>query len=72
MEENDIAANPRPVHHRIPNFVQSELTAKQVCEPKGVGDKLWVWDGLEFAPQVFFLLQVHCQYFHSSSIKLEA
>lgn len=29
MEENDIAANPRPVHHRIPNFVQAELTAKQ-------------------------------------------
>ncbi|CAJ1454760.1 unnamed protein product [Effrenium voratum] len=31
MEENDIAANPRPVHHRIPNFVQAELTAKQVA-----------------------------------------
>ena len=30
MEENDIAANPRPVHHRIPNFVNAELTAKQV------------------------------------------
>lgn len=29
MEENDIAANPRPVHHRIPNFVNAELTAKQ-------------------------------------------
>ena len=55
MEENDIAANPRPVHHRIPNFVQSELTAKQVCGPKGVGDKLWVWDGLEFVPHIFFL-----------------
>merc|ERR1719229_288626 len=30
MEEHDIAANPRPVHHRIPNFVGAELTAKQV------------------------------------------
>mmetsp|Transcript_87135 Transcript_87135/g.182354 ORF Transcript_87135/g.182354 Transcript_87135/m.182354 type:complete len:404 (-) Transcript_87135:21-1232(-) len=30
MEEHDIAANPRPVHHRIPNFVNAELTAKQV------------------------------------------
>mmetsp|Transcript_68690 Transcript_68690/g.212448 ORF Transcript_68690/g.212448 Transcript_68690/m.212448 type:complete len:379 (-) Transcript_68690:193-1329(-) len=30
MEENDIAAFPRPVHHRIPNFVNAELTAKQV------------------------------------------
>lgn len=30
MEANNIAANPRPVHHRIPNFVKAELTAKQV------------------------------------------
>merc|ERR1719343_1864098 len=30
MEENNIAADPRPVHHRIPNFVGAELTAKQV------------------------------------------
>eukprot|EP00929_Paragymnodinium_shiwhaense_P015169 TRINITY_DN12320_c0_g1_i1.p1 TRINITY_DN12320_c0_g1~~TRINITY_DN12320_c0_g1_i1.p1 ORF type:complete len:395 (+),score=110.63 TRINITY_DN12320_c0_g1_i1:92-1276(+) len=30
LEENDIAANPRPVHHRIPNFKGSELTARQV------------------------------------------
>lgn len=30
MEENGVAANPRPVHHRIPNFVGSELTARQV------------------------------------------
>jgi len=30
MEENNIAANPRPVHHRIPNFVGAELTARQV------------------------------------------
>ncbi|CAE8625178.1 unnamed protein product [Polarella glacialis] len=30
LEENNIAANPRPVHHRIPNFVGAELTAKQV------------------------------------------
>lgn len=30
MEANDIAAQPRPVHNRIPNFVGAELTAKQV------------------------------------------
>jgi len=30
LEENDLAANPRPVHHRIPNFVGAELTARQV------------------------------------------
>lgn len=30
MEEHDIAAPPRPVHHRIPNFVGAELTARQV------------------------------------------
>lgn len=30
MEEHNIAANPRPVHHRIPNFVNAEQTAKQV------------------------------------------
>jgi len=30
MEANDIAAAPRPVHHRIPNFVGAELTASQV------------------------------------------
>lgn len=30
LEEHDLAANPRPVHHRIPNFVGSELTARQV------------------------------------------
>jgi len=30
MEANNVAANPRPVHHRIPNFVNAELTAKQV------------------------------------------
>jgi len=30
MEANDIAANPRPVHNRIPNFVNAELTAAQV------------------------------------------
>ena len=28
MEANDIAAQPRPVHNRIPNFVGAELTAK--------------------------------------------
>merc|ERR1719331_184830 len=30
MENNGIAANPRPVHNRIPNFVNAELTAEQV------------------------------------------
>lgn len=30
MEEKDIAAQPRPVHNRIPNFVGAELTAAQV------------------------------------------
>eukprot|EP00931_Biecheleriopsis_adriatica_P023516 TRINITY_DN14838_c0_g1_i1.p1 TRINITY_DN14838_c0_g1~~TRINITY_DN14838_c0_g1_i1.p1 ORF type:complete len:370 (-),score=64.31 TRINITY_DN14838_c0_g1_i1:35-1144(-) len=30
LEEHNIAANPRPVHHRIPNFVGAEQTAKQV------------------------------------------
>jgi len=30
MEAENIAANPRPVHHRIPNFVNAELTALQV------------------------------------------
>jgi 5-formyltetrahydrofolate cyclo-ligase len=30
MEANDIAAQPRPVHNRIPNFVNAERTAAQV------------------------------------------
>lgn len=30
MEANNISAFPRPVHHRIPNFVDAELTAAQV------------------------------------------
>lgn len=30
LEANNIAANPRPVHHRIPNFEGAELTARQV------------------------------------------
>lgn len=42
MEENDIAANPRPVHHRIPNFVQSELTAKQVAALPEFQSAKWV------------------------------
>eukprot|EP00434_Breviolum_minutum_P034013 symbB.v1.2.030101.t1/scaffold3351.1/size58635/3 len=42
MEENDIAANPRPVHHRIPNFVQAELTAKQVVKLPEFQNAKWV------------------------------
>jgi len=42
MEENDIAANPRPVHHRIPNFVQAELTAKQVVKLPEFQSAKWV------------------------------
>lgn len=30
LEEHDLAAEPRPVHHRIPNFKGSALTARQV------------------------------------------
>eukprot|EP00746_Dinoflagellata_sp_MGD_P009664 gnl/MRDRNA2_/MRDRNA2_119711_c0_seq1.p1 gnl/MRDRNA2_/MRDRNA2_119711_c0~~gnl/MRDRNA2_/MRDRNA2_119711_c0_seq1.p1 ORF type:complete len:363 (-),score=75.56 gnl/MRDRNA2_/MRDRNA2_119711_c0_seq1:7-1095(-) len=30
MEAENIAAPPRPVHHRIPNFVGADLTARQV------------------------------------------
>ena len=30
MEAHDIAAQPRPVHNRIPNFVGAELAAMQV------------------------------------------
>ncbi|CAK9111663.1 unnamed protein product [Durusdinium trenchii] len=42
MEENDIAANPRPVHHRIPNFVNAELTAKQVAALPEFQSAKWV------------------------------
>ena len=31
MEANDIARNPRPVHHRIPNFEGAELAAANLC-----------------------------------------
>ena len=31
MEANDIARNPRPVHHRIPNFEGAELAAAKLC-----------------------------------------
>lgn len=30
LEDNNLAAQPRPVHHRIPNFIGSALTARQV------------------------------------------
>eukprot|EP00439_Symbiodinium_sp_Y106_P027830 s3805_g3.t1 len=42
MEENDIAAAPRPVHHRIPNFVNAELTAKQVQQLPEFQRAKWV------------------------------
>mmetsp|Transcript_11970 Transcript_11970/g.34299 ORF Transcript_11970/g.34299 Transcript_11970/m.34299 type:complete len:445 (-) Transcript_11970:1373-2707(-) len=32
MEENDIARFPRPVHHRIPNFVNADLAARRLSE----------------------------------------
>eukprot|EP00536_Pseudo-nitzschia_multiseries_P007263 jgi/Psemu1/304739/fgenesh1_kg.167_\ len=32
MEENDIARFPRPVHHRIPNFVDADLAARRLSE----------------------------------------
>ncbi|MGK3740969.1 MAG: 5-formyltetrahydrofolate cyclo-ligase [Bacillariaceae sp.] len=32
MEENDIARFPRPVHHRIPNFVGADLAAKRLIQ----------------------------------------
>jgi len=31
METNNIARNPRPVHHRIPNFEGAELAAANLC-----------------------------------------
>ena len=31
MEANDIARNPRPVHHRIPNFEGADLAAANLC-----------------------------------------
>ncbi|KXZ45032.1 hypothetical protein GPECTOR_59g640 [Gonium pectorale] len=32
MEENDIARFPRPVHHRIPNFVNADLAAQRLAD----------------------------------------
>ncbi|KAG7370841.1 5-formyltetrahydrofolate cyclo-ligase [Nitzschia inconspicua] len=32
MEDNDIARFPRPVHHRIPNFVGAEMAAVRLVE----------------------------------------
>jgi len=32
MEENDIARFPRPVHHRIPNFVDADRAARRLSE----------------------------------------
>ena len=32
MEEKDLARFPRPVHHRIPNFVNAELAAARLAE----------------------------------------
>jgi 5-formyltetrahydrofolate cyclo-ligase len=31
MERNNFAQNPRPVHHRIPNFVGASIAADKVC-----------------------------------------
>ena len=31
LEKEDLAREPRPVHHRIPNFVGAELTASRVA-----------------------------------------
>ena len=31
MEEQDIAQMPRPVHHRIPNFVGADQAAARLC-----------------------------------------
>lgn len=31
MEANNFAQNPRPVHHRIPNFVSASVAADKVC-----------------------------------------
>jgi len=42
MEQNDIAAVPRPVHHRIPNFVNSEMTALQVKKLPEFQQAKWV------------------------------
>ena len=32
MEDNDIARFPRPVHHRIPNFVGAEKAAERLVD----------------------------------------
>lgn len=41
MEENDIARFPRPVHHRIPNFVGADKAAKNLRElPEFVSAKM--------------------------------
>ncbi|KAG2443222.1 hypothetical protein HYH02_009295 [Chlamydomonas schloesseri] len=32
MEENDIARFPRPVHHRIPNFVNADVAAERLSD----------------------------------------
>jgi len=42
LEEHGIAANPRPVHHRIPNFVNAELTARQVEQLPEFRQAKWV------------------------------
>jgi 5-formyltetrahydrofolate cyclo-ligase len=31
LESQNLARDPRPVHHRIPNFVHAETAASKVC-----------------------------------------
>ena len=41
MEASNIARNPRPVHHRIPNFEGADLAAANVCRlPEFQGAKV--------------------------------
>jgi hypothetical protein len=45
MEASNIARNPRPVHHRIPNFEGADLAAANVCRlPEFQGAKV-IFDG---------------------------
>lgn len=42
MESSGVAANPRPVHHRIPNFVGAERTAAQVTSLPEFHSARWI------------------------------
>jgi 5-formyltetrahydrofolate cyclo-ligase len=42
MEEKDIARFPRPVHHRIPNFVGAELAAARLADLAEFQQARWI------------------------------